>query len=71
MNSSSAVLAALVEWLVEYQAKGGDYSEHAFRIGINATLDAERSGHSFADAFEAGRTAYFNAVNREDLSAAS
>ncbi len=71
MTPSVAVLDTLVEWLAEHHASGGDYSVEAVRAAGDAAVKAEVSGLSAEQCFEAGRSAYFAAMDRVSVGMSS
>ncbi len=59
------VAEALAEWFVGHHERGGDFSRGALEAAGHAAAKAQRSGMSFSEAFEVGRTAFFSHLDRE------
>jgi hypothetical protein len=59
------VAEALMEWFAVHHGRGGEFSQAALEVAGYAATKAECGGMSFAEAFEAGRTAYFSHLNHE------
>jgi len=62
-RTGSDLLEALTEWVREHHRRGGDFPADALAEAEEAALDALRSGYSVEKSFQAGRSAYFNAID--------
>lgn len=62
----SELLDALTEWIHRHHRDGGDFSMAAISAAGEAGRNALSSGYSLGEAFEAGRTAYFQMLGHVD-----
>ena len=62
MKNERSVIDALLDWLIDLHARGGDFSAEAVQAAGEAAIAAEVAGMSSQDCFEAGRAAYFDAI---------
>ncbi len=65
------VAEALTEWFAGHYERGGEFNNDALEVAGYEATKAHRSGVSFAEAFEVGRTAFFARVGRESSVATS
>ena len=62
INPADGIAATFSEWAFAQRAFGGDFTENALSVGVQATLAAYRSGLASDDAFETGRRAFYSAL---------
>lgn len=49
-------------WVENHRKRGGDFCPHALAAGLEVAALAEEAGWGRAEAFEAGRAAYFEQI---------
>lgn len=62
INPADGIAATFSEWVFAHRSFGGDFTEDALSVGVQATLAAYRSGLAPDDAFETGRRAFYSAL---------